>query len=594
MKLLTGLCLYTLNSQVEANVLGQSYTGVRTYCDNNPCANEGVCLMKAGRSYCECPNGWHGSKCEVPSPHLTCSPDQMKISIDKRLLVRDQNSSPDSEKISLGNSDDAECQAVDDGNGNYVLSINSPFQDHCGTNLVRNEENSNYDFQNDVMWTMTQNGLPGEAAIQRRHKLVDFKCSYEDEYLLHMKPLKAAESTIEKTINKGSFDVDMTLWKNSDFENDVNGQYSDNPIIRISQQVCVKLDLESNLDMQNLVLTAADCWASHSDNPSEEEKHYMIKGKCQSEEDYTTTIKKNGIDTEVKFCFQIFKWKEQMDELFVQCKLSVCDDSIQFDGVSQCTCPPANYELNSWFYPQYYYANMGDEYGDYYGYGLYGDDAYSSSSDNYGNTYYYDYVAPWTGGRKRRSAPVNDDTEESVNLANTDDSLPSSDEKFVLPNSADYVPMNMATEGSKKRKRYELGGKLRDPETGEIKEEFKDLVKADTDKDYIEIGYGPITIKEAESRDPEALKQKEEKMAEISVTRLDEEIEWFETEESANNVILIAVGGALILAIVILGIVIGVYVQFKNNDKEKAFAQVQDTQNVKQFYQNVIKGQAEN
>lgn len=580
MKLLTtGLCLYSLNEYVSANVI--QITGDRTYCDVNPCENGAECLMKAGKMYCECTSGWNGQKCDVPDPVLLCSPDSMKISINKRLLVKDPSVNANSERVALGTSTEENCQAKLVGD-NYEIAINSPFQDNCGTELSRHPENGNYIFSNNVQWTSVFDGADeSEAPIQRRQKLVDFNCHYEDEYLLHMKPLKPAESVIEKDISKGNFNVHMSLWKNSDFENDINGQYSDNPIIRIDQKVCVKIDLESNLDMRNLVLSASDCWAAGNDNPTEEEKHYMIKDKCRSEEDYTTTVKSNGVATDVKFCFQLAKWKQEMDQLFIQCKMSVCDDSIQFDGVSQCVCPPKGYEINAWFYPNYYdYINNANNFEDYYGYGLYGDDAY----DDYSRAFYYDYVNPWQPDQKRKKRSTEEEEVEEMVAENQLAIGPNG----ALPSSDDYVPVKYNGAGQHKRKRFDFKGLLRNSETGEL--DLPEGVKQVPKADFIDIAYGPIQVKEAETHDPEALQHKFEESAEIQVTRLSEEIEWFETEESANNVVLMAVGGALILAIIILGVVIGVYVQFRSKDKERALENVDDKAKVKNFMNNVMSG----
>lgn len=550
--------------------------------------------MKAGKMYCDCPTGWNGQKCDVPNPVLSCSPNSMKISIDKRLLVRENGVTGDQERVALGTSTEDECQAQLIGD-EYVLEITSPFNEKCGTELYREDETNNYVFKNNVQWTMVHDGKDGEAPIQRRQKLVDFNCNYEDEYLLHMKGLKPAESVIEKDISKGNFNVHMSLWKNSDFDLDINGQYSDNPIIRIDQKVCVKVDLESNLDMRNLVLTASDCWAAGNDNPTEEEKHYMIKDKCRSEEDYTTTVKANGVATDVKFCFQLAKWKQDMDELFIQCKMSVCDDSIQFDGVSQCVCPPKGYQTNSWFYPNYYdYIQNNQLHNEYYDYGLYADDALYN---NYGSQFYYDYQAPWTPGNRKRRSAENSEQElvaaAKTNVDNEIEQIAASNllpigPNGALPSSADYVPVKMNGGLQHKRKRFDFSGRLKDPETGDLT--LPEGVKQVPKSDFIDIAYGPIQVKEAETHDPEALKQKFEESASIQVTRLSEEIEWFETEESANNVVIMAVGGALVLAIIILGIVIGVYVQFRANDKEKALQSVDEKAKVKNFMNNVISG----
>ena len=535
-----------------------------------------------GKFYCECVNGWNGPLCEVPSPKLHCGNDEITVSLDKRMIVgNDLDRSP--ELISFGGSEQEGCQAVEDAEGNYKLTIKSPFSQNCGTSPSR-ADNGDYIFANYVEWKKVYDGANAqESAIQRKIKLVDFKCNYEDEYLLSMQPIKPAEAVIEKDISKGSFKVDMSLWKNSDFERDVNGAYSSDPIIRVGQQVCVKLELASRLELDNLVLTAANCWAAANDNPTEEEKHRIITKKCTTEEDYTTIVKKNGIDDEVKFCFQIYKWKQAMDQLYIQCQMSICDDSIMFDGSSQCVCPPKSYELNSWFYPNYYDSQLDamSNYGDYYGYGLYGDDSYYNSDDNYGQTFYYDYIAPWTGSRKRRSV----DAEEEAPVEDAPTTNETQEHGLnALPTNDDYDRSAFKPEHQSNRKRLEMKGLFRDQESGKLN--LPENLKVDKKSDLMDVGYGPITIKEELS--PEAFAQEQDKHAEVVVAEI-EDFEWYETTEGANNVVLMAVGGSLIFAIIVLGVVIGVYVQFQNQTKEKQKGKIEDKSKVKDFMQTVMK-----
>jgi hypothetical protein len=277
--------------QSLSNELANTVTGTRSFCDNDPCKNGGTCHMKSdnnrgGKFFCECANGWNGPTCEVPNPVLNCGTDEISVKIDKR-MISGNNLDTSPTLISFGESDNPECQAVIDGD-NYELRIKSPFGKNCGTTPSRHESNGNYIFHNTVTWKKVYDGNNGEAPIQRKIKLIDFKCQYEDEYLLHMVGIKPAESVIEQKTGKGTFEVDMTLWKNSDFERDVNGQYSSNPIIRIGQQVCVKMNLKSKLEMPHLVLTAANCWAAPGPNAPEDQRHNIIMKKCSSDEDYTT------------------------------------------------------------------------------------------------------------------------------------------------------------------------------------------------------------------------------------------------------------------------------------------------------------------
>lgn len=525
-----------------------------------------------GKFFCECASGWNGPLCEVPNPVLNCGTDEITVTIDKRMIVSNGlDVSP--ELISFGGSDHPDCLASLDSD-NYTLRIKSPFSANCFTTPSRADGDSgDYIFHNFVEWKKVYDGSnPNEAAIQRKIKLVDFKCQYEDEYLLHMVPIKPAESVIEKNISKGSFEVDMTLWKNSDFERDINGQYSSNPIIRIGQQVCVKMNLKSKLEMPNLVLTAANCWASGTSNPTENDKHRIINKKCTTEEDYTTIVKKNGIDSEVKFCFQVYKWKQQMDQLFIQCQMSICDDSIQFDGSSQCVCPPKSYELNSWFYPNYYDSQLDlmNDYDAYYTYGLYGDDAYySPADDNYGGgMFYYDYISPYQ--RKRRSTNEEDEPKETQEQGHVE--LPTGGEQDAL----------IHPESSSKRKRLEFVGTFKDSETGEFK--LPEGIKVDAKSDLIDVGYGPITIKE--KLDPASEKQYQAPSV-IEIAELDENGEWYSSEEGASNVVLMAVGGALVFALVILGVIVGVYIQFSNKSKDKMKDQIGEQQKVKNFFKNI-------
>ena len=78
----------------------------------------------------------------------------------------------------------------------------------------------------------------------------------------------------------------------------------------------------------------------------------------------------------------------------------------------------------------------------------------------------------------------------------------------------------------------------------------------------------------------------------VRIAEIDD-LEWFESSEGANNVVLMAVGGSLIFAIIVLGVVVGVYVQFSSQEKEKMKVQVDDKQKAKNFFNSVMKAQQE-
>lgn len=619
--------LALLNLAASKPQVSRTITGHRTYCDNKPCQNDGTChtQQQTGKWFCECASGWNGPTCEIPNPELKCGTDVITVLIDKRMIVGNKLENKP-QLISFGESEDDECKASLDGE-HYRLVIKAPFGGRCGTTASRADGDSgDYIFSNDVTWRKVYQGNAGEAPIQRKIKLVDFNCHYEDEYLLQMIPLRPAEMTVEQETAKGNFQVDMTLWKNSDFERDLNAQYSSNPIVRVGHEVCVKLEVDSLLNQPNLVLTASDCWASAISNPSEDDKHFIINKKCISEADYTTTIKENGVGSTVKFCFKVYKWNNKMDDLYVQCKMSVCDDSIQVKGHSQCVCPPQSYDTNDWFYPNYYEAQidyLDDKYSEYYNYGEYyadygnanGDSSYGGdhtygdqgNNDNYG-MFYYDYTYGDSGGtaydmikrRRKRSTEEAGDEQAKVEdeQVSTDSNSTTQEESETetrvlkqeqggssLPTKQKNTDLLQKPAKSLKRKRLEFNGTFKKDDDGNLV--LPKGIKIDESKDLIEVGYGPIIVKD-ELDELEAA-QRAEALADIIVAQIDDPGEWFETSEGANNVVLIAVGGSLIFAIIVLGIVIGVYVQFKNQADQKNAKILEEKQKVKAFVHGVMK-----
>lgn len=663
------------SSILAAPQINRSVTGERSYCDKNPCKNGATCQMQPNslKFYCECADGWNGKLCDIPNPTLKCGTSSIEVLLDKRMLTQNGNMESKANLISFNSSDDPKCQAADVGDY-YKLTIGAPFSDHCGTVASRaNGDSGDYVFSNSVFWKKVLDGKDGEAAIQRRINLVSFNCKYEDEYLLQMVPLKPAESVIEEKTSKGNFKVDMTLWKNSDYEKDITSQYSANPIIKVEDEVCVKMSLDNGnnqkaIGMQGLVLTATDCWASGVSNPSEEQKHYILEKKCRAGEDYSTKIQENGVGNDVKFCFKVYKWKDQMDSVYLQCRLSVCDDGIKINGNSQCICPPSTFRQNDWYYPNYYqsildsqktWTDYGDTYYYTYDYGYadntngnaadlftdtsfqmpnvqntqnqqqngrtqstgmandffnIGNDFYSLNAGyggNYGMFYdtndnnnppkfYYDYISPVQTGkrrrRKRRSAETKTKTETPSAFVETDETV---DKSKTLPkkmeNPFQQNPSEIETEMKQKsqhRKRLEIKNLFKkDEDNNPI---LPKGLKIDPQSDKFEVGYGPIHV--IDRLDPELVIDNLAQMAEVEINEILNEEDWlsFETSESANNVVLLAVGGSLILALIVLGIVVGVYVQFKNKLDEKNSKAMKDQQKVKDFYNGVLKGNGEN
>lgn len=219
-------------------------------------------------------------------------------------------------------------------------------------------------------------GQEGEADIERKMVLLEFKCQYEDEYLLHLVPIKPVETTIDAESARGNFRIQMKLFKDRTFVE--QSRYPENPIVAIDEEVCVQMALVNSLGIEDLVLTVKDCWTGASKNSSE--KHMLIEEKCEAENEYSVDVIYNGISDKTQFCFHMFKWSEQMDQVYLECKVNVCDSKITHKGVSQCQCPPIGFDLNDWIYPNYY-NSMFDYYGETPEDGMYADDVYRKAEE---------------------------------------------------------------------------------------------------------------------------------------------------------------------------------------------------------------------
>lgn len=106
--------------------------------------------------------------------------------------------------------------------------------------------------------------------------------------------------------------------------------------------------------------------------------------------------------------------------------------------------------------------------------------------------------------------------------------------------------------------------------------------------ELFEIGYGPINVIDHRGANRDAVS--------VKVYNVTDEGPWFEdpeADEIKNNIVLIAVGIALLMAMIILGVVIGAYVQCKKKWDRRS-QKIRELSKVREFYQGVLRpGQQE-
>lgn len=550
-----------------------SLYGERNHCDTQPCQNGGRCTMSQDNKKftCECEPEWTGKVCDIPHPKLVCGTAAITVVIDKR-LVQVHGLDDAQQRVSFLDTENEKCHADASDGENYKLTIKAPFT-QCGTTTSRANDDD-YTYSNKVIWKKVYPGNDGEEDIVREITLLDFNCEYEDEYLIHMIPIKPYTEEIEMKTTKGDFAVTMELFKDRSMLPQF--QHGANPIVAIDEEVCVKMALSNKLGLENLVLSVKDCWTSpgiNNENEPGEDSHILIQDKCEATNEYSVDVVYNGEGDVSQFCFHMFKWTEEMDNVVLQCKVHVCDATIKRNGISQCQCPPEGFDLHEWIYPNYYNAlydlkNYENGANDISGRSSLGD---GSENDNYGD--FEDYY-----------------TEQ------------------VLDSKAAY---DNAVFGRRKRRDIDIQHKYDKSRPFDVKSLKRDENGYPIDlPPWLEVD-PPANMysvsQEIGIKPPAAPKSKITKLYMrnkiMHLHNITDDGEWFAIEDDSmtkwvneiapgHNMVLMGVGIALILAMIILGVLIGAYVQCKKNWDKKS-KKMRELNKVREFYQGVLKPQSE-
>lgn len=269
------------------------------------------------RTYrCVCQKGWAGIHCNLPQPEVICGEKTIEIFIDDR-IVTEQGLSSDVRFVQFYNA--PSCFA-EKRSGSYYLKVNAPYRE-CGVQIKHSGDD--YTFSQQIVWNSISD------AVERPVVLLDFKCTYEDKYAVSFGGITPTETSVEFVTSYGVFKVNMALYKSNNFVE--SNRYEARPVLSVEDDVCVSTDLK-NVMPRDLVLTNRECWASAYRNGSGE-SHRLVSSKCA--DDPTAEMLSNGEGDSARFCFQVFKWKDSSQELYMHCVVNVCNATA---GEDYCQC----------------------------------------------------------------------------------------------------------------------------------------------------------------------------------------------------------------------------------------------------------------
>jgi hypothetical protein len=97
--------------------------------------------------------------------------------------------------------------------------------------------------------------------------------------------------------------------------------------IKLNTPVYVSLDLNRPFAWQNIVLSIRNCFATDQTQASVETDNWysLISGMCVQPQDDSVVLLENGMGTNARFKFNMFKWRTKTSYIYMHCEVYLCD-----------------------------------------------------------------------------------------------------------------------------------------------------------------------------------------------------------------------------------------------------------------------------
>nr|AAI57425.1 ZPD protein [Xenopus laevis] len=244
---------------------------------------------------------------------LKCDNDQMKITLLSSVLDElDINAS----QLHMNN---PLCN-MQNTSGLY-LSIVLTHENHtfCGTAvqvngshlIYSNELTSGTSFVNQPVG-------PGSLITRSSDIRIHFSCVYKYDGVVSLPyPLLTSFSSVTFVVKEGIFNVTMTLYPTSEFKQ----PYEWLPVIPLSQNLNVQLQVHEH-DLDNYFsLRIEDCWATPTANPEDKIRYPIISSGYPND---TTVAMIQTLDNSLtRFVMQMFHFINY-SEVYLHCKVLLC------------------------------------------------------------------------------------------------------------------------------------------------------------------------------------------------------------------------------------------------------------------------------
>lgn len=242
---------------------------------------------------------------------VECGERKIEVRLDKSYLQEKKVSVSDLAQLHMSENQTS-CVPREEEDS-YRFIIFAPF-DSCYTRVEH--ETEDYVYSNEIYYN---NG---------RQKVMIFKwrCIYEDKYTVSYEhAITPIKRTLSFHTEKGEFDVDMKVYQDETFN--AASEVNERTPIKLNTPVYVSLDLNRPFAWSNIVLSIKNCFATDQIFASAETDNYypLISSMCVKADDDSVVLLENGMGTNARFKFNMFKWRSKTSYIYMHCEVYLCD-----------------------------------------------------------------------------------------------------------------------------------------------------------------------------------------------------------------------------------------------------------------------------
>ncbi|XP_046870515.1 deleted in malignant brain tumors 1 protein-like isoform X16 [Hypomesus transpacificus] len=240
------------------------------------------------------------------TPELVCGRSYLDVGLLKSQLAAKRL---DSSSAHLAN---ARCSAHQEINGTVWFQMER-WEGSCGTTLTTNGSHAIYSnslFVYPVSETMVQ------------PLRIPFSCSYplETEASLDVaiKPYLDLEGAEKDEGSQAR--ASMSLFRDANY----TAPYSAGPVtLPLGSILHVGVSVEET-DAEAFVVVLEDCYATHSPDPDDLLKYFLIQHKCSTDR-HQVTVEESGLSLQARFSALLFLFQGDYRDVYLHCSLNLCD-----------------------------------------------------------------------------------------------------------------------------------------------------------------------------------------------------------------------------------------------------------------------------